>query len=372
MKLYEILGLTNNTSFEEIKKAYRKLSLKYHPDKSKEENCEQKFIEISQAYNVLKDPDKRARYDKLGDKYEDEDSEEDPYSLFKEMYEMGDVIPNLDVFVDISTDDLYSGCIIEQEYTRYNICNKCRGTGTFDCKKHNCNHCKGTGSTLVETHDGEDEFVSVECDVCNGNGIDVNVKLCDKCKGTIGNEESVSMEIDIPAGAYNGYIITEDNVGHEIPRAERKKGGHRRSGVNFIINEKPHKYFHRGVLLPTLKRSSKADLLYDINLTLAESLCGFKRKINHISGDKLKIEYKGQLWHNDYLVYEKKGMPIPNSDLYGDLFIRINIEKPNIDKSTTKALYKILPNKPNYDIKYLSTTKYLHNFDDYEKKTSNN
>ena len=367
MKLYEILELTSDVSFNDIKKAYRKLSLKYHPDKNKEEGCDQKFIELTRAYSILKDPDKRAMYDKLGDNYEEQSSEEDPYSIFKDMYETSDTVPDLDVIVDISTEDLYFGCAVEQDFMRYNICNKCRGNGTFDGKKHKCEHCQGVGSTLAEINDEDDEFVPVKCEHCNGNGIDRDTKLCNKCNGTVTNEESVSMELDIPAGAYNGYVVYQANAGHEIPKSERKEGGHRRAGVNFIINEQPDKYFRRGVIFPSIKRASKADLLYDINLTLAESLCGFKRKIKHLSCDTLKISYKGQLWHTDYLVYKKKGMPVPNSDLYGDLFIRINIEKPDIDKDTRKKLWEILPNRPDYDIKSLST-KHLQHFDDFEKK----
>lgn len=366
MKLYETLGLTSDATLDDIKKAYRKLSLKYHPDKCKETDCEQKFITISQAYNILKDQDKRARYDRLGDDYdEDDDDDEDPYSMFKTMYEESDVVPNLDVPVEISTKNLYFGCTVEQDFTRYNICNKCRGNGTFDGKQHKCTDCNGVGSALKDT--GDNELVPVECDTCNGRGIKHGTKLCEKCNGTTGIEEHVSIEIDIPAGAYNGYIVTKNSVGHEIPRSERKPDGPRRAGVNFIIDEIPHKHFRRGVIFPSLKRASKADLLYDVNLTLIEALCGFKRTIRSLSGHKLKIEYNGQVWHNDYLVYRKKGMPVPNSELYGDLFLRINIDKPVLDISTKKKLQNILPT-PDYDITSLSTSKHLLHFDDFEKE----
>jgi len=365
MKLYETLGLTSDATLNDIKKAYRKLSLKYHPDKSTETDCEQKFITISQAYNILKDQDKRARYDKLGDDYNESDEEEDPYSMFKTMYEESDIVPNLDIFVEISTKDLYFGCTVEQDFTRYNICNKCRGNGTFDGKPHKCSRCNGVGSILEGTID--DELIPVKCDTCNGSGIEHGTKLCEKCNGTVGNEEDISIDIEIPAGAYNGYIIVKNDVGHEIPKSERKQDGPRRSGVNFIVDEIPHKHFHRGVIFPSLKRASKADLLYDVNLTLIEALCGFKRTIKYLSGNKLKIEYSGQVWHNDYLVYKKKGMPIPNSELYGDLFIRVNIDKPDLNISTRKKLRNILP-FPDYDIKSLSTSKHLQHFDDFEKE----
>lgn len=369
MSLYELLGVENDAPFDKIKRSYRELTIKYHPDRSNEENAERMFINITKAYKVLSDPDKRAMYDRLGDDYDsdEEDSDEDPYAVFKEMYESYDRVANVDVYVEATTEDLYHGFTIDQPFERFSKCTKCRGNGTNDGREHNCRHCKGNGAILVEV-DTEEGLMPVECEKCDGKGIDSGVKLCKVCNGTTCQSDEVSLEVHIPAGACMGYVVVVENEGNEIPKSEREKGGDKRSGVNFIIDEKKDERFKRGLVFPSMKRCSKADLLYELSISLEESLCGFCRKIKHISGDKLKIVYSDPVMNGEYIVYKKMGMPLPNSKLYGDLFIKIKVERPELDKKTKKKLWRLLSDEEYPDTNDKKRSSKIIHFDKFEKR----
>lgn len=372
MKLYEILEISEDATLDDIKTSYKKLALLYHPDKNKDKDAEVKFSDISKAYNILKDSEKRALYDKLGDQYKNDDVN-DPFSIFKEMYESMDKVPNVEVMVELSTEDLYYGCSVDKSFERYSLCKKCRGKGTYDGYEHPCKKCKGNGSILMELDDSdEDDFVPVMCEECEGNGIDTNVKLCKKCKGDTCYKEETTLNVKIPAGACMGYVVTVDNEGNEIPRIERDKKSDRRSGVNFVVDEIKDDKFKRGLIFPSLNRSSKADLMYELNISFPESICGFSRDINHISGKKLTIVYKETVLNGEYIVLKNKGMPVPNTKMYGDLFIKIKVDRPLLDKSTSNRMWQILTKEPYSKITALSSTKNLMHFDEFESNILNN
>ena len=373
MKLYEILEIKEDATLDEIKSSYKHLALQCHPDKNKQDpNANEKFSEISKAYKILGNCDKRAAYDKLGDQYEDI-TENDPFSIFKELYESMDQVPNVDVLIELSTEDLYHGCVVEQSFERYSLCKQCRGKGTHDGCEHLCKHCKGNGSTLVEMDDSdESEFAPVMCDKCEGNGIDRNVKLCKKCKGDTCYKENITLSVDIPAGACMGYIVTIDNKGNEIPRIERDKKSKRRSGVNFIVDEIKNSHFKRGLIFPSLNRASKADLMFELNVSFSESICGFTKDILHLSGKNIHIIYKEPILNGEYIVLKNKGMPIPNSSMHGDLFIKIKVDRPQLDKSTKNRIWQVLMKEPYSGVSTMIQTKHLVHFDDFENNILNN
>lgn len=373
MKLYKILGIKEDATLDEIKLSYKQLALQCHPDKNKQDpSANSKFSEISKAYKILKDSDKRAAYDKLGDQYEDDDIN-DPFSIFKEMYESADQVPNVDVIVELSTEDLYHGCTVNKSFERYSLCKQCRGKGTDDGCEHLCKFCKGNGSTLIEIDDSEElEFAPSACTKCEGNGIDHNVKLCKKCKGDTCYKENITLSVDIPAGACMGYVVTMDNKGNEIPRIERNKKSKRRSGVNFIVDEIKNDYFRRGLIFPSLNRASKSDLMYELIVTFPESVCGFSKTITHLSGKNIHVIYKEPILNGEYIVLKNKGMPVPNSDMYGDLFIKIKVDRPQLDKAIKNRIWQILMKEPYSNVTEMLQTKDLVHFDEFETDILNN
>ena len=324
MKLYNLLGLDKEASFTEIKKAYKKLAVKYHPDKNGD-----KFTEIKKAYNVLINPDKRELYDKLGDSNDEIDINE----IFKDLCKSQHNIPDVDVFIKVSLKELYYGTMIKHTVERYNICNECNGRENYD-----------------------------ELD---------NTELCTECKGTTCYKEQIELDIDIPIGAYVGYTIVIENEGNEIP-TNKINNTVSRSNINFIIDEIQDTNYKRGLVFPSLNRENKADLLYNLEITFVESICGFKRTIKHVSGKLLNMVYKKHVLNGEYIVYKNKGMPEIDSDSYGDLFIKINIKKQDIDLSVKNRIYQLLTGKGYSQISLLNESNNLEHFDDYEQKFINN
>jgi DnaJ homolog subfamily A member 2 len=362
MKLYELLGVDIDASNSEIKKAYKKLALKYHPDKNiNKDNKEHElnFNRIKKAYNILIDTDKRELYDQLGDNNENIDINE----IFKDLCESNNDVPDVDILIELSLKDLYHGCSIKRHVERYNICSKCNGKGTRDGLDHSCIVCNGEGTIITESKEYK------PCKDCNNTGIDKNTTLCKECKGFTYYKEKIELHVEIPAGAYMGYTVTIENKGNEIPTNKINKNNTvNRTNVNFIVDEIKDVNYKRGLVFPSINRSEQADLMYNLNITLEESICGFKKTIKHISGKSLDIIYKNHILHGEYIVYKNKGMPKINSDIYGDLFIKIIIKKQEIDLAVKNRIYQLLTGKGYSQISLLEQTDNLEHFDNYEKK----
>ena len=163
-----------------------------------------------------------------------------------------------------------------------------------------------------------------------------------------------------------GYIVTIDNKGNEIPRIERDKKSKRRSGVNFIVDEIKNDRFRRGLVFPSLNRASKSDLMFELNVSFPESICGFSKVIKHLSGKNIHIIYKESILNGEYIVLKNKGMPVPNSNIHGDLFVKIKVDKPQLDKSVKNRIWQILMKEPYSEVSTMSQTKHLVHFDTFE------
>lgn len=385
---YEILGVKRNASDDEIKKAYRKKTLRWHPDKNTDnrETAEQMFKRITEAYEVLKDQKKREIYNEGGLEKLKENapvSEQKMQDILKNIFgynaEDEESVPDLQVHEEFTLEELFRGKKCEKVIERFKLCNPCRGTGSEDGFDHRCNNCEGNGYKIdiVKTPLG----LSMQrelCDKCKGSGIDEFIKRCRACNGKRTAREKVNVKFTIPPGLFDRFPLAVPNEGNEIPENERRNG-YSRSKLLVIVKEKRHNKFKRGFVIDGVKdRIDPSDLLYELELSLVEHLVGFQKEIIHLDGSKIVIKRDKITKHGDIFVVKGAGMPrISNKKERGDLFVSIKVLYPDdIDKTTKRKIWQILTNSsyPNIDDKKNKNTDIpeLMSISDYKKELQEN
>lgn len=318
---YEILGIDKNASLEDIKSTYKKLALKWHPDKNSDPDAVKVFRVITEAYSVLSDPDKRDNYDKYGKESVDANIDEsNMYDLFDTLFSNILSFPLFATFgsdqliknvIKITLEEAYFGCKKEVIKKKKVLCDKCMGYKTVDRKEHLCNKCKQKNNGFFA--------MFIRCEKCGNTGIDHNY-ICRTCKGKGTMTEEYKEHIIIPKGTLSGEIID-----------------------GFLIKIMKHKIFDRVSIVKHGNEADPTSLLVKVNITLAESLCGFRKKIRLLNGTTIRLGYNDIIKQGDILLLKQGGMPLKNSDYYGDLYLLFNIIIPdNIDK---ESIYKILTNK---------------------------
>lgn len=226
---YEILGVSRTASQDEIKKAYRKLALQYHPDRNQgDKEAEEKFKQINEAYEVLSNEEKRSIYDKYGkDGFGNMGFSEDfdPTSIFEDVFgsffgqrtskkHRNNYKYNLDMEIVVKLDfhEAIFGCNKEVVYTQKIPCDACKGTGAKDSKKTTCSQCGGRGQ--VSYGNGFMSFVRT-CPECSGSGEMIKDK-CKECEGNGYLEKENSINVKIPEGVDNGTRIRISGKGNKI------------------------------------------------------------------------------------------------------------------------------------------------------------
>jgi molecular chaperone DnaJ len=352
---YEVLGVTRGATKEEIKKAYRKQALKYHPDKNPgDKKAEEKFKEAASAYEVLSNDEKRARYDRFG--HEGVGSAgnnfggagmtmEDIFSSFGDIF--GDAFggafggfggsrrssgrrvnkgSNLRVKVKLNLQEIAAGTEKKIKVNKYVPCSTCGGTGAADNNSMStCTTCRGSGhvTRVSNTLLGQMQTTSV-CPTCNGEGKTIT-KKCTVCYGEGIIQKEDIIKINIPAGVGKGMQM---NV-------EGKGNAPRRGGINgdllVVIDEEEH---------PELIREGN-DLIYNLFVSIPDSILGTHVEVPTVENNvKIKIDPGTQ--PGKILRLRGKGLPEVNGYGRGDLLVNVNVWIPkNLTREEMKTIEKL-------------------------------
>ena len=360
---YEVLGVEKNANADEIKKAYRKAAIKYHPDKNPgDKEAEEKFKEAAEAYDVLSNPDKRARYDQFGHAGMNGGaagggfggfggaggfSMEDIFSQFGDIFgghfggfgggrSSGGRHVNrgsdIRVKVKLTLADIANGTTKKLKVNKYVVCDKCGGSGAKDSSSYTtCSTCNGTGVvTRVEnTFFGRMQTQGV-CPTCGGDGKIITDK-CDKCGGEGIVKGSEIIEINIPAGVGEGMALTVSGKGNAA----------RHGGVNgdllVVIEEERN---------PQLMRDGD-DLIHNLNITVTMAMLGGEVEVPTIEG-KAKIKIAAGTHAGKVLRLRGKGLPSVNGYGRGDILIVVDITIPTSLNSEEKKLVEQLSSMPDF------------------------
>lgn len=344
-KLYETLGVSKDAETDEIRRAYKKLALKNHPDKGGDPD---KFKEISAAAEILCDEDKRKTYDQYGlEGLEGEggggQSAEDIFSMFfgggaggrgKRGPQKGEDIVHS---IKASLEDLYNGKTVRLAISRNKPCEDCEGRGGKEGAEKACSDCNGRGVRvqLRQIGPGMVQQMQSTCAACKGAGKSIAEKdKCKTCKGSKVCKDRKVLEVNIEKGMTHGQKVRFSGEADEIP-------GTVPGDVIIVVQQKEHETFQR----------KGADLVVSIHLTLSESLCGFVKTITHLDGRVLKIECKpGEVTkHQQVKRIDGEGMP-QHGNIFnkGGLFVVFEVDFPkNLPTDIVKKLRNILPAAPS-------------------------
>jgi len=379
---YKVLGVNTDATEDDIKKNYRNLAKKWHPDKNpnNREEAEKKFKEIGEAYSILSDPVKKKIYDKYGiDGLKGSEGGGhdfggvNPFEMFSQM--MGGMMGNnngvedLITQIEVDLETLYSGATVEQEVKRFSVCDKCNGAGGKNGVDITCKKCKGQGHMLGQL--GPGMFTQMPCKDCKATGIANSTDKCKKCDGQKFAKETATIQVTIPKGAFMKFPIIIENEGHAIPPNEVEKGGTTRSNLVFVIVEEQHDVFKRGFVIPEKRKIDQSDLLIEFEIPFIDSLIGFTKEIKHLDGRVLNFKYDEPCRHGDIVVVMKEGMPdIHNATKKGDLFVKITVEHPKnitLTQSGKQQLHKLLTGKDKMkQLKNLDNVVPLVSFEKYK------
>lgn len=351
---YEVLGLQKGASDSEIKRAYRKLAMKYHPDKNPgDKEAEEKFKEINEAYGVLSDPDKKSKYDQFGHAGVDPNAGfggggfggfggfgggggfEDIFDMFGGMFggggrqkrRNGPMKGNdIQKAMTITFEEAAFGVKKEIQINKYVACETCGGTGAKPgTSKTTCSTCGGTGEVRTSQRTPFGTFQSSSpCPDCGGTG-EVNADPCTDCGGTGKIRKNVTISVDIPAGVDNESIVSIKGQG------EPGTNGGPNGDLYIVISVKPHKLFER----------RGQDLWLEIPITFDQAALGDDLTVPTLEE---KVSYKMPAGTQPNTVFRLKGKGVKSvrSNRKGDLYVKVVLEVPTkLSGKQKKAIKKM-------------------------------
>jgi len=357
---YDVLGVSRNADQAEIKSAYRKLAIKYHPDKNpNNKEAEEKFKEAAEAYEVLSNPEKRSRYDQFGHAGASSGfggagggmNMEDIFSQFGDIFGGGGSPfdsffggggsrsgrrvskgSNLRIKVKLTLQEIAHGAEKKIKVNKQVVCNNCDGSGAKDKSSfHTCRTCGGTGAVrrVTNTILGQMQTTST-CPTCNGEGVEISAK-CTVCHGDglVRGEETIS--INIPAGVSEGMQLSMSGKGNAAPR------GGVPGDLIILIEEIPHE---------TLKRDG-TNVIFDLYINFVDATLGTSVEVPTIEG-KAKIKIEPGTQAGKILRLKGKGVPEVNSYHKGDQLVYVNVWTPKAVSPSERELLENLRNSPNF------------------------
>ncbi|RPI12836.1 MAG: molecular chaperone DnaJ [Ignavibacteriae bacterium] len=361
---YEILELTRNATSDEVKTSYRKMAMKFHPDRNPgNSEAEEKFKEAAEAYEVLMDPNKRARYDQYGHEgmrgtnFHGFDNVNDIFSAFGDIFggfgggsifddifggggrgqrsrryrQPGIQGSDLKITLQLSLEEIAEGVEKTLKVKRYQQCKKCHGSGAKEGSHPvDCTTCQGAGEVRQISRSMFGQFINVQvCPTCNGEGKVIKDK-CTECGGEGRTKSEATMKVNIPAGVSSGNYIPLHGEGNAGIR------GGQAGDLIVIIEEQPHKYFIR----------DEDDVILDLTISVTDAVLGTDIEIPILGGTtNIKIESGTQ--PGKIIRMRDKGIRHLNHSGRGDQLVRVNIFIPSKLSSKEKDLFKELSDSDN-------------------------
>lgn len=351
---YEVLGVSKNASDADIKKAYRSLAKKYHPDMNPgNTEAEAKFKEANEAYEVLSDEQKRAKYDQFGHAAFDPTAgaggggyggfggggfDVDLGDIFGSMFgggfggfgrssqrRSGPVKgDDIEVSITISFEEAVFGCKKEISYQRMRKCTSCKGSGAETGSAETCPTCHGSGQRKIVQNLGGMQFQSTTtCDTCKGTGRYIK-NPCKSCRGSGLERETRKLTVTIPAGIDNGKGLVMRGEG------DHGKNGGPAGDVYVMVNVRGSQTFRR----------EGYNLYCDVPVTIVEATLGAEIEIPTLEG-KEKFTIPESTQYGTTFTLKGKGVPMVNSKGRGDLVIKIIVEVPKgLSDRQKEYLYK--------------------------------
>lgn len=356
---YELLGVDKNASADDLKKAYRKLAIKYHPDKNPgDKEAEDKFKEIAEAYSVLSDPDKKARYDRFGHEGGGAGgfgggaggfNMEDIFSQFGDIF--GDSSPfgsffggsgggrravrkgsDLRIKLKLNLEEIANGVEKKIKVKRYVSCKSCSGNGSkHGTSLQTCGTCSGSGQIKRVQQTMLGQMVTTNtCHTCNGEG-KVVLDRCEACYGEGRVLEEDLLTIKIPGGVAEGMQLSMTGKGN-VPARGGVAGD-----LLIQIEEEEH---------PSLKRDGN-NVVFDLPINFADVALGTDVEIPSIGG-KVKINIKSGTQAGDVLRLKGKGIKDINGYETGDQLVYINVYTPKNLSSEEREILEKLRTSTNF------------------------
>lgn len=361
---YEVLGVAKGASADEIKKAYRKVAMQYHPDRNPgDKSAEEKFKEAAEAYEVLSDADKRAQYDRFGHAGVGGGARggggagmnmDDIFSQFGDIF--GDDIfgsffggggrtrgggggrgrgsrgSNLRIKLKLTYEEMAKGASRTIKVKKYVGCTTCKGSGAKDKGSvQNCTTCNGSGQVrkVTNTFLGQMQTVTT-CPSCNGEGSVVTGK-CSSCRGEGRTYADETVTLDIPAGVQEGMQLSLSGKGNAGER------GGPNGDLIVLIEEEAHAQLQR----------EGNNVVFDLHISFPEAVFGTSLEVPTIDG-KAKIKIPAGTQAGKIFRLKGKGFPVVNSYERGDQLIHVNIWTPQHLNSEEKAMLEKLQHSDNF------------------------
>jgi molecular chaperone DnaJ len=349
--LYQILGVDKTASDDDIKKAYRQMAMKYHPDKNADPEAESKFKEASSAYETLSDPEKKANYDRFGTttpsgsygngNYGHGFDMQDIFSKFGDIFGGGAFNKkynqkrqsrgsDLRIKVSLNINEILKGVNKKLKYKRQDVCTKCDGKGGSDI--NDCLSCQGTGQRTVVQNTAFGQIrQSASCGGCQGSGKIVKTK-CKYCNGEGTSVKDQIVDAEIPAGVSNGMTLTMPNFGNFC-----------RDGIpgdlQIIVEEISENYFKR----------EGNNIIIEKTISVIDAIIGSTVKTKTPHGE-ISITIEPGTEHGKVLRMSGKGIPDVHGHGLGDLYIKISISIPKNINLEEKSILEKLKKSNNFNV----------------------
>lgn len=339
---YQVLGVERTAGKEEIKKAYRKLAIKYHPDRNPDnKDAEEKFKEAAEAYEVLSDPEKKQKYDQFGHEgvrssgFQGFSDFDDIFSHFSDIFSdfgsFGDFFgggrqsssrsrgrkrqykgQDLQLPIKVSYEEVLTGTTKKIKVRRLRPCETCNGTGAASGSgRTTCSTCGGAGEIQQVQRTAFGQFVNIRpCYACNGEG-QVIKEPCPTCRGESVVQKEETIQVKIPPGVADGNYITLRGQG------DAGKFNGVSGSLIVVIQEKDHEYFER----------SNDDIVLNLSVSFSQAALGDKIEIPTLEGRAL-LDIPSGTQSGKVLRMRAKGLPQLNTNRRGDQLVYISVYTP--------------------------------------------